>query len=197
MGSLEKNSETIAFTWSPNPKKFLGIDPKYQLMDTIMFISDLHHCSNNFIIYPELNSNGRIHYHGKIQISDKYKWFKKILPTFKYNGFVLIKTDIDQKWDEYISKDKDLMEKILKFKLPFQFNKQVDGTWMKSNFLSEIVKHRKKKDKLNVQSYLPKIDIPSELSEFECHCPDDCPVHNVIQYFIDLESEPELPERNN
>lgn len=111
-------NDGIAFTWSPDPKKFSFIDPVKQFNDTLPFIRLLDTCGLHFT-YPELNASGNIHYHSKIFISDKVKWFKSVLPKFKYNGMVKIKTkNIDEGWDKYLIKDKEVMEKILNITLP-------------------------------------------------------------------------------
>lgn len=115
-GSLDL-ATSIAFTWSPNPKIFKGISPNFQFHDTLPYIKQLRTCSS-FIIYPELNKQGNIHYHGLIHIMDKVKWYKKVLPTLKYKGFVLIKSKIDEGWLKYIEKEKSTMESILEISLP-------------------------------------------------------------------------------
>lgn len=114
---------SLAFTWSPDPKKFKGIKPRYQWDDILSFVRLLSSCAY-FTLYPELNANGNLHIHARVEIFDKVKWYKKVLPTFKYNGFVLIKSkDINEKWDEYIAKDKEIMESVLELKLPIVHSK--------------------------------------------------------------------------
>lgn len=108
----------FAFTWSPNPKIFRGIDPLFQFYDTAPFIDQLATCCSSYIVYPELNLNGNIHYHAKITLKDKVKWYKKVLPTFKYKGFVVVKPKCDEGWLSYIEKDKKLMESLLDLHLP-------------------------------------------------------------------------------
>ena len=75
-------------------------------------------CCHAFIIYPELTIQGNIHYHGILHVSDKVKWHKKVLPTFKYHGFVCIKRHNNIIWDEYIEKDDEAMSVILNIELP-------------------------------------------------------------------------------
>lgn len=70
-------------------------------------------------MYPELNHNGRIHFHGVIHIYDKVKWYKQCLPKLKFYGMVCIKPYPDFKWMEYIQKDVCSMQIILKTALPY------------------------------------------------------------------------------
>lgn len=111
---------SLAFTWAPNPKIFGGINPIYQHNDCMPLIRNMSKCCE-YKIYPELTTQGNIHYHGIIDVFDKVKWFKSVLPKLKYNGHVLIKEIFDyDKWNDYISKDSVNMLKILdnEMKLP-------------------------------------------------------------------------------
>lgn len=108
---------SLAFTWVPNPKD-LGVRPRFQYDNCIQSIRNLKLCCDSYEIYPEMTIAGNIHFHGVLNIKDKVKWFKKILPTFKYHGYVCIKPNPDKKWFEYMSKDKEMMEKLLGIKLP-------------------------------------------------------------------------------
>lgn len=118
-------SLAVAFTWSPDPSKFSGIRPEYQFNDTLVFIKSMASCCY-YEIFPELNLSGNIHYHGKIYVYDKVKWYKSVLPKLKYNGFVCIKGSINEKWDDYIVKDKDMMTKILKVDLPLIYDGRIN-----------------------------------------------------------------------
>lgn len=108
-------TKCIAFTWSPKPVPI--IDPFLQYVATLSLIKNLDRCAE-YRIYPELNKQGNIHYHGIIHITDKVKWYKSVLPQFKYNGYVVIKTDPDDGWLKYIIKDAEVMSAILKINLP-------------------------------------------------------------------------------
>lgn len=114
MGSLDK----LAFTWSPDPKQFTGKNVSFQFNDTKPFIKNMDKCCD-YRLYPELTTNGNIHYHGVVFVKDKYKWFKSVLPSLKYHGFVLLKKDVNDNWeDKYCKKDVELMSKLLKIDLP-------------------------------------------------------------------------------
>lgn len=108
----------LAFTWVPNPKRFVGTHPKYQFNDTVLFIEQMRNSCDYFKILPELTINGNIHFHGTIQIKDKVKWYRQMLPKLKYNGFVLLKDNPDDNWDKYIMKDRLVMQNILDIDLP-------------------------------------------------------------------------------
>lgn len=115
---MDGSLQTIAFTWSPNPQIFSGINPKYQYNDVLPFIKLLDKCCIYYEIFPEFNSNGNIHIHGKLELSDKVKWYKSILPKFKYSGYVCIKTRVDDNWLKYCRKEQSMTEEVLNIKLP-------------------------------------------------------------------------------
>lgn len=107
----------VAFTWSPAPH-LQAVQPKWSYSKQIERIKQLRRCCESVTIAPELFANGGMHWHGELVISDMIKWHKSILPSFKRSGFVKIKTDVDQGWNEYIRKDNDMMCKILDMSLP-------------------------------------------------------------------------------
>lgn len=114
----------IAFTWSPDPSKFYYIDVKMQFSDTVTFIRNLDLCST-YEIYPELNANGNIHYHGTVCLTDKIKWYKSVLPKFRYYGMVKIKDkNLNEGWNQYIQKDSIMMTKLLNVSLPLVNSKR-------------------------------------------------------------------------
>jgi len=110
---------SLAFTWSPNPNIYKGyFKPVMQHNNCLPVIRLLHKCAQG-VVYPELNQNGNIHYHAKLNILDNIKWYKQVLPTFKRHGYVVIKRgNINEKWDEYIKKDQVLIQEILEQPIP-------------------------------------------------------------------------------
>lgn len=69
-----------AFTWSP---KGVTYDPQTKYNEHIFDVFNKWRRALEFAIYPELNNNGNIHYHGIIQIRDKIAWYKRLLPFVK------------------------------------------------------------------------------------------------------------------
>lgn len=113
----------VAFTWSP--KNIVSCDVSTQFFTHYIHIRKLNKCAK-YIIYPECNLAGNIHFHGTLEIYDKIKWYKSVLPTFKRNGFVCIKSNPNDKWTMYIEKDKSTMEGVLNITLPItQETKQI------------------------------------------------------------------------
>lgn len=108
---------SLALTWVPNPKN-IGVKPEYQFQNTISTLIPLMKCTEDIQIYPELTANGNIHYHMQFKLKDKIKYYKKALPTLKYNGFVQVKTKVDAKWIEYCKKDVDTMRGVLGIEIP-------------------------------------------------------------------------------
>lgn len=64
--------------------------PEYLFQDDIVIINRIKLCSKKYIIYPELDSKGRLHYHLIMSLHDKVKWHKSVLPGFRKIGFVKI-----------------------------------------------------------------------------------------------------------
>lgn len=110
---------TLAITWVPNPNTLLKrmYSPGKQLDACKWFMDQLHKCTI-YQMYPEMTIAGNIHFHGLIEITDKVKWYKSVQPTLKRNGFVLIKSNVDQGWIDYIRKDMEDMKTIFKIDLP-------------------------------------------------------------------------------
>lgn len=109
---------TLAITWSPSPDVYRHLHtPEYQLGACMGILRKVAKLSKSqYGIFPELNSNGNLHFHLKLIITERHDlvtWYKEVLPTFKRNGFVLVKTkNIDEGWDKYIRKESDLMTSI-------------------------------------------------------------------------------------
>lgn len=83
----------MVFTWTPNPKRLISYDMNkchnwflrlyWKLFDRCMF---------DYVVVPEFNQNGNIHYHGWYQLKDPYKWNRIVLPKFKNMGWIKINT---------------------------------------------------------------------------------------------------------
>jgi len=106
----------ILFTYVPNPKA-LGISAVLQYDKIIAeYFRAWKRCMSEFEVNAELTVNGHIHFHGYYCIEDTYKWFKKVLPKMKYNGFWKANL-INHSFEDgikYCRKDRDLMNRILK-----------------------------------------------------------------------------------
>lgn len=109
---------TLAVTWSPSPDVYRHLhSPDLQLSACMQILRKIAKLTKSqYGIFPELNSNGNLHFHLKLVITENHDlctWYKEVLPTFKRNGFVLVKTkNIDDGWDKYIRKESELMCKI-------------------------------------------------------------------------------------
>lgn len=116
--------EPLAFTWSPRPVNIIGTrntDYSFQYDCFITLLMRMSECAD-ITFTAELNLNGSIHYHGILSILDKYRFYRRCLPSLKREGFVLIKKiDNLEKWLEYINKDVPLMNKLLKKEFPITY----------------------------------------------------------------------------
>lgn len=120
MNDTEKKISPIAFTWCPN-NSFHTNDPKLGYSMAIQVLKNIRLVSKNFVIYPELTHQGNIHFHGKIYVQDAVKWFKSVLPKIKKNGYVKIKTNLNQTWDEYCGKQWDIFKEVLDLDNPIDY----------------------------------------------------------------------------
>lgn len=102
------------FTCSPNPRK-CGIDQYRNYMDHLWVVfSKFSRCMSEFVVSPELNENGNIHYHGWFVLKDKVKFYKHVLPAMKKLGFVKISKlkHRNAEWDYYCQKDYEIMKEL-------------------------------------------------------------------------------------
>lgn len=110
-----RKGDKVAFTWVPNPNRYNSVIPKCQykaLLGHVLLASN--RVFSDFKFFPELTKEGNIHIHGTFIIKDYVKYYKYFLPKCKQFGFVKVKCkDVDEKWDEYIEKDEDMMTEIL------------------------------------------------------------------------------------
>lgn len=119
----KKVTHTFAFTWAPDHNKHykMFIDPNKQLCAHFEVIRVLGLCAY-FQVYPEFHVSGNLHYHGIVRVWDIVKWYKKVLPTFKYHGFVVCKPNPNIGWEEYVRKNCSYTQAILKVLLPITQN---------------------------------------------------------------------------
>lgn len=90
---LINGRKTLLFTWNPRPRFYnynVHDENDYNLQWITMCdkIIGLERCSDTYSIIAEISDQGKLHCHGFIVLTDKIKWHKKVLPTFKNNGFV-------------------------------------------------------------------------------------------------------------
>lgn len=77
----------ITITYHPRCRLlFDQFTPSAQLSATRKELVALLKLGTNFILKPELTQQGKIHYHAMLKITDKIKWYKKILPTLNAYG---------------------------------------------------------------------------------------------------------------
>lgn len=98
--------QTLAVTWSPNPNMYRNcVKPGKQLQEHFFTVLSALKLCSQYECYPEMHANGNLHYHMIVKLFDKVKWFKKVLPTLKYHGFVVVKPNPDVGWGAYCVKE--------------------------------------------------------------------------------------------
>lgn len=105
---------SLALTISPpcRVNKYNSLKSIYY-QDQYTIDSLLRKCSKDYTIYPEQDINGRLHYHGVIQVSDMIKYHKNVLPGLKLIGFVKVKPITNlQKWLDYCKKEWENTKKV-------------------------------------------------------------------------------------
>lgn len=116
---IDYDTKIIMFTLSPNPqRKGRGgaVDQKQlYISDIDKVFSHFHTCMSAYVVSPELNQTGNIHYHGWFQIKDKYKFYKHVINRLHKLGFVkLTKVKyLDKDWSGYCQKDYELMKAVM------------------------------------------------------------------------------------
>lgn len=83
-------------------------------MDTIF--KQLKRCAKDqWMMTPELTEQGRLHWHGWLEVKDKIKFYRNFLPQNKRHGFVMIKkipTMHDKlRWIAYCTKENKVNSK--------------------------------------------------------------------------------------
>lgn len=100
----------------------------------------LNRCSQEYVIYPELDVSGRLHYHGIVNIKHKKNWMISSLPALKKLGFVCVKNNVNEGWTQYITKDWNDTKVFLDIDEPIVYRKLRPGP--KIELLEEIKKSK-------------------------------------------------------
>lgn len=154
-----------AFTWSPDPKKLelTRVHRGYHAIDNfksyefhIKYIFRyLAMCTTDFVMFPELNKQGNIHYHGTLYMTDNQRinFYKNKMKHFRKLGYILVKgRDINQKWTDYQSKDEEMMSEVLN-PLPVPL--------LRSEYLNN--NDKVKREKTYLKKYLKKEELKPTL----------------------------------
>lgn len=113
------DTEKIALTWSPDQKQYAQYKLPMKQLCAHMEVIRCIKLAGDYKCYPEFHNNGNLHYHFIVELKDKIKWFKKVLPTLKYHGFVVVKPATDfAGWLSYCTKHQQTVEHTLKILLP-------------------------------------------------------------------------------
>lgn len=118
METVSLETEDYAVTWSPkmvtvhyNSQIRRDVRTYFSVMDSSGF--------NNIYVYPEININGNLHYHMLVEVFDKVKFYKAVIPSMKRDGYVIIKRVFDrQKWFDYMTKEVNVMSQLIKYPVP-------------------------------------------------------------------------------
>lgn len=110
-----------ALTISPPHRKDVKYWEQYEV-DSDVIRRYLNQVSDHYIMYPEIATEGRLHYHGTIKLKDPVKWYKSIRATLNsILGFTCLKKlktlqDVI-KWNYYASKDWPITSQVLQHKI--------------------------------------------------------------------------------
>lgn len=151
---LKQPDLVIAWTWSPQPHDGT---PSEQFNRYLTTLRTLKQCCEKYALYCELNKSGYLHFHGTLQIKDKIRWYKTILPSMRRFGFVLIKPRPDEGWGAYISKEAELMSELLEMELPIT----------QDHILMKAIKKTKSVVKKQISMDILKFCIDSDEAEQE------------------------------
>lgn len=113
----------FALTVSPKDRvdKYNKIEHIY-IDDVNIMRKYMKRCSSHYIVYPETDAVGRLHYHGIIEVSDKIKFVKQVIPALKRIGYVCLKPLDTLKdnisWILYCSKEWMITKDIVDIQQP-------------------------------------------------------------------------------
>lgn len=110
--------DLYAVTWSPKPYE---ANYKYQLYHYGPMIDQFLRRQLGLFV-AELNKNGQIHFHGTINLQNKYSYYRN-LALLKKNGFVVVKRlknyEEWTRWHNYLKKEVDLTSRLLRMEAIF------------------------------------------------------------------------------
>jgi hypothetical protein len=108
-------------------KRLVLKTPFGQFKETAPYLTKLLQECADFELYPEWrHTTGDIHYHGCIFIWDFVKWFKRVLPSLKNQGFLLLKKiDKPDKWLTYCKKEVHIAKQIIPEQITLPIDKQI------------------------------------------------------------------------
>lgn len=87
----------------------------------------LNRCSSDYTIYPELDISGRLHYHGTVHVNNMTNWKSGSIPKLRSLGFVKAKTNVNEGWQKYCTKEWESTKKILQISEPITYGKLKRG----------------------------------------------------------------------
>lgn len=89
--------------------------------DLVIIRKALNRCSTDYLIYPELDITGRLHYHGIVTINNMTNWKSTSSVQLKTIGYINIKPNPSEGWDRYITKEWDQTKSILHLMEPIRY----------------------------------------------------------------------------
>lgn len=122
-----RKGENIAVTITLDPRNFRQTSPKKQHSSAYPLICKMFKHIGYLTLYVELQQSGQVHYHGWLLLTDHIKLYKMLKTITEQIGIVKMKRPFEQEgdertgveiWNEYISKDQDVMEELLGLKFP-------------------------------------------------------------------------------
>ena len=127
-----------------NPNRIIFND------DSEIIVRALNRCSNEYVVYPESDDTGRLHYHGLITLNNKTNWTRTTLPKLKTLGFICAKTKVNDGWSEYCTKNWNYTKTVLELEEPIVYRKLKRGHRPSTRKYIEINQMAKK----NIFDYL-------------------------------------------
>lgn len=137
----------ITVTYREKPKG----SPRFQLESTMVDLLKTLDSVGQFECYPEYTLKGEIHYHIMLVLSNKYSYYKMLVPFLNRQGY----------WDsqyiknypalfEYCNKERPITEKLLNCSLPLRNN---DRQLRAKHWRSLIKKYKKEVRDLYTELY--------------------------------------------
>lgn len=147
----------------------------------------LKQCSKQFVLYPELDFKGRLHYHGIVLIHDQIKWYKKVMPSIKIIGFICLKelpkTKDRLNWLTYCMKEWGMTRELLG---------RVRGELAEPIMPSHSRTHRRKSKQLHVDPEPISEDVTEWIKKYVNE--SQIKLVEPKDILLDIESDPQLSE---
>lgn len=125
--------------------------------DYRVIIRALRHAVDFVELYPEISLDGRLHYHGVINIKDMIKWYKTSVKLLNRLGFIKLCKFKSHGWIKYIRKDWEITKIVLELNYPI-LTDMLSLPLKEANTTTAIREQKRIKKKQSIHYYFPLLE---------------------------------------